>query len=73
MEERKFFLVVGPLHGEVRDEVTHLMRRLGQGSDELSRRHVNFREIVISMTLILILRFQPQVILPEHLPKLAQE
>lgn len=31
------------------------------------------REIVISMTLILILRFRPQGILPEHLPKLAQE
>jgi branched-chain amino acid transport system permease protein len=31
------------------------------------------REIVISMTLILILRFRPQGILPERLPKLAQE
>jgi branched-chain amino acid transport system permease protein len=31
------------------------------------------REIVISVTLILILRFRPQGILPERLPKLAQE
>jgi branched-chain amino acid transport system permease protein len=31
------------------------------------------REIVISTTLILILRFRPQGILPERLPKLAQE
>ncbi len=30
------------------------------------------REIVISVTLILILRFRPQGILPERLPKLAQ-
>jgi branched-chain amino acid transport system permease protein len=31
------------------------------------------REIVISVTLILILRYRPQGILPEHLPRLAQE
>jgi branched-chain amino acid transport system permease protein len=31
------------------------------------------REIVISLTLILILRYRPQGILPEHLPRLAQE
>jgi branched-chain amino acid transport system permease protein len=31
------------------------------------------REIVISVTLILILRYRPQGILPERLPKLAQE
>jgi branched-chain amino acid transport system permease protein len=31
------------------------------------------REIVISVTLILILRFRPQGILPERLPKLAEE
>jgi branched-chain amino acid transport system permease protein len=33
----------------------------------------SLREIVISVTLILILRFRPQGILPERLPKLAQE